>query len=425
VTAARPGGESTGAPGAGTAVNSGAGHGAPSGAVTAGAARAGARRAGFSTRAIHAGQVPDPTTGAVTVPIYQTSTYAQEALGRNKGFEYARTHNATRFALEANIAALEGGRFGFCFASGLAATTALMQTLSAGDHVVAGNNLYGGTYRLFEKVMRRFGIEFTYVPAADVAAFEAALRPETRFVVVETPTNPMMHLTDVAAVSALAHRAGARVVVDNTFLTPYFQRPLELGADLALHSVTKYLNGHSDMVGGVLVMNDEALAEQVRFLQNAAGAVPGPLDCWLALRGTKTLVVRMERHEANAREIARHLAGHKAISAVHYPGLASHPQHALATRQATGFGGMISFVPGDGSLEAGRRVFDRFELFTRAESLGGVESLVCHPASMTHASVPREQRLAIGFMDGLLRLSVGIEDVQDLVADLDHALQTI
>ncbi len=383
------------------------------------------RTPGFSTRAIHAGQVPDPTTGAVTTPIYQTSTYAQEALGKNKGFEYARTHNVTRFALEHNLASLENGRHGFCFASGLAATTTLLETLAAGDHIVAGDNLYGGTYRLFERVMRRFGIEISYFPAPDVAAMEAALRPETRFVFVETPTNPMMQLTDIAAVSAIAHRAGARVVVDNTFLTPYFQRPLDLGADVALHSVTKYLNGHSDMVGGALVMNDPELAEQIRFLQNASGAVPGPFDCWLALRGTKTLAVRMERHEANARAIARHLAGHPAVSAVHYPGLDRHPQHALACRQASGFGGMISFVPGDGSLEAGRRVFDRFELFMRAESLGGVESLVCHPASMTHASVPREHRLAIGFMDGLLRLSVGIEDVDDLLADLEQALQTV
>ena len=390
----------------------------------AGGARGGGRVPGFSTLAIHAGQEPDPTTGAVTIPIYQTSTYAQEALGRNKGYEYARTHNATRFALERNIAALEDGRHGFCFASGLAATTTLMQTLSAGDHVVAGNNLYGGTYRLFERVMRRFGIEFTYVPAEDTGAFEAALRPETRFVVVETPTNPMMHLTDIAAVSTLAHAAGARVVVDNTFMTPYLQRPLALGADVALHSVTKYLNGHSDMVGGALVVNDEALADELRFLQNAAGMVPGPMDCWLALRGTKTLAVRMERHESNARAIAAHLAARPAVSAVHYPGLERHPQHALARRQARGFGGMIAFVPGDGSLDAGRAVFDRFRLFTRAESLGGVESLVCHPASMTHASVPRDQRLAMGFADGLLRLSVGIEDVEDLLQDLDQALQS-
>ncbi|HET7224771.1 MAG TPA: PLP-dependent aspartate aminotransferase family protein [Candidatus Eisenbacteria bacterium] len=383
------------------------------------------RAPGFSTRAIHAGQQPDPATGAVIVPIYQTSTYAQEALGRNKGFEYARTHNATRAALEGNIASLEGGRFGLCFASGLAATTTLMQTLSAGDHVVAGDNLYGGTYRLFERVFRRFGIEFTFAPSADPAAIGEAIRPETRFVFVETPTNPMMQLTDLAAVSERAHEAGVKVVVDNTFMTPYFQRPLELGCDVVLHSVTKYLNGHSDMVGGALVTSDEALAEQLRFLQNASGAVPGPMDCWLALRGTKTLTVRMERHQANARAVAAHLEQAPGVSRVLYPGLKSHPQHALAARQACGSGGMLSFIPGDGSLEAGRRVFDRFRLFTRAESLGGVESLVCHPASMTHASVPREHRLAIGFADGLLRLSVGIEDVEDLIDDLDHALQDI
>jgi len=379
--------------------------------------------AGFSTRAIHAGQEPDPTTGAVVVPIYQTSTYAQQALGVHKGFEYARTHNATRFALEKNLASLEGGRHGFCFASGLAATTVLLQTLSAGDHVVAGDNLYGGTYRLFDRVLRRHGIEFSFVPSNDTGAIQEAFRPATRMVFVETPTNPMMQLTDIAAVSASARRRGIRVVVDNTFMSPYFQRPLELGADVVLHSVTKYLNGHSDMVGGALVLNDDELAEQIRFLQNAAGAVPGPMDCFLALRGTKTLALRMQRHEENARELSRALAAHPRVNAVYYPGLESHPQHALARRQASGFGGMISFVPGDGSLEAGKRVFDRFRLFARAESLGGVESLVCHPASMTHASVPREKRLAMGFADGLLRLSVGIEDVQDLRADLDWALQ--
>ncbi len=379
---------------------------------------------GFATRAIHAGQQPDPTTGAVTVPIYQTSTYAQEALGKNKGFEYARTHNATRFALEANLASLEGGRHGFCFGSGLAATTTLLQTLSSGDHVVAGANLYGGTYRLFERLFRRFGLEFTFVDTTQVANVERALRETTRFVFVETPTNPMMQLTDLAAVAGAAHRARVRLVVDNTFMTPFFQRPLEHGADVVLHSVTKYLNGHSDMVGGALVVSDDELADSLRFLQNAAGMVPGPMDCWLALRGTKTLAVRMRQHEENARSIARFLAGHSGVSAVHYPGLPSHPQHALASRQASGFGGMISFVPGDGSLETGRRVFDRFRLFTRAESLGGVESLVCHPASMTHASVPREDRLAVGFVDGLLRLSVGIEDVEDLTADLAQALQS-
>ena len=384
-----------------------------------------AREPGFSTRAIHAGQEPDPTTGAVMVPIYQTSTYAQEALGKNKGYEYARTHNRTRASLEGNLAALEGGRHGLCFASGLAATTTLLMTLSAGDHVVAGNNLYGGTYRLMEKVMRRLGLAFTFVAASDPDAVERAFQPATRLVVVETPTNPMMQLTDIAAVSERARRRGIKVVVDNTFMTPFFQRPLELGAEVVLHSVTKYLNGHSDMVGGALVTNDDALAEQLRFLQNAAGAVPGPMDCWLALRGTKTLAVRMERHEQNAQVLALYLSTHARVTRVLYPGLPSHPQHELARRQASGFGGMISFVPGDGSLEAGRRVFDRFKLFTRAESLGGVESLVCHPASMTHASVPREDRLAIGFADGLLRLSVGIEDIADLREDLDQALQSI
>ncbi len=378
---------------------------------------------GFSTKAIHAGQEPDPTTGAVTIPVYQTSTYAQEALGRHKGFEYARTHNATRAALEGNLAALEGGTFGLSFASGLAATTTLLQTLSSGDHVVAGNNLYGGTYRLFERVYRRFGLEFSYVDAARTDEFAGALRPNTKLVFVETPTNPMMALTDLAAVARLAHGRGAKLVVDNTFMTPYFQRPLELGADVVLHSVTKYLNGHSDMVGGALVTSDTAVAEQLRFLQNASGAVPGPMDCWLALRGTKTLAVRMARHEENARVLAEILAKRLGPDKVFYPGLPTHPQHELAKRQASGFGGMISFVPGDGTLEAGRCVFDRFRLFTRAESLGGVESLVCHPASMTHASVPRETRLAMGFADGLLRLSVGIEDVADLRRDLEQALQ--
>ena len=380
-------------------------------------------RSGVSTRAIHAGQIPDPTTGAVVVPIYQTSTYAQEALGRNKGYEYARTHNLTRASLEANLASLEGGKYGFCFSSGLGATTTLLHTLSAGDHVVAGDNLYGGTYRLFWKVLRRHGIEFTFTPTDDPAEVEAAFKPNTKMVFVETPTNPMMQLTDLVAVSALAHKHGIRVVVDNTFMTPYFQRPLALGCDAVLHSVTKYLNGHSDMLGGAIVTSDEKLAEEVRFLQNAMGAVPGPMDCWLALRGTKTLAVRMKRHEENAMVLARDLAKRVGPERVFYPGLESHPQHELAKRQASGYGGMMSFVPGDGSLEAGRWVFDRFRLFTRAESLGGVESLVCHPATMTHASVPREARLAIGFADGLLRLSVGIEDVEDLREDLTQALQ--
>ena len=380
-------------------------------------------KAGFSTRAIHAGQEPDEATGAVTVPIYQTSTYAQEALGKNRGFEYARTHNLTRASLEGCLASLEGGAHGFCFASGLAALNTLAQTLSAGDHVVAGDNLYGGSYRLFERVFRRLGLAFSFVPSNDLSAFEAALKPNTRLVFVETPTNPMMQLTDIAGVARLTRPRGIPLVVDNTFMTPYFQRPLELGADVVHHSVTKYLNGHSDMVGGALVTSDATLADQFRFLQNAAGAVPGPMDCWLALRGLKTLPLRMQRHEENARALAAFLADHPRVSRVMYPGLPDHPQHELARRQTSGFGGMISFVPGDGSLEAGRCVFDRFHLFTRAESLGGVESLVCHPASMTHASVPREVRLGMGFADGLLRLSVGIEDVEDLQADLAQALE--
>ncbi len=380
---------------------------------------------GFSTRAIHAGQQPDPATGAVIVPIYQTSTSAQEALGKNKGYEYGRTHNATRAALEGNLASLESGKHGFCFASGLAATNTLLQTLSTGDHVVAGNNLYGGTYRQFEKVLRRLGLQFTFVATDDPDRVARAFQASTRLLFVETPTNPLMQLTDLAAVSKLARARGIKTVVDNTFMSPYCQSPLELGADVVMHSVTKYLNGHSDMIGGALVTSDEELAEQLRYLQNAIGAVPGPMDCWLALRGTKTLAVRMRQHDANANNLARLLAAHRNVSKVFYPGLPSHPQHELAKRQASGFGGMLSFIPGDGSLEAGRRVFDRFRLFARAESLGGVESLVCHPASMTHASVPREDRLAMGFADGLLRLSVGIEDVEDLRADLEQAIQAI
>jgi cystathionine beta-lyase/cystathionine gamma-synthase len=381
--------------------------------------------AGFSTKAVHAGQEPDLATGAVMVPIYQTSTYAQESLGHHKGFEYARTHNATRQALERNLAALEGGTHGLCFGSGLAATNAIVQALSAGDHVVCGNNTYGGTYRLFEKVWRRHGIEFSFVDCTDSAAVEAAFRPSTKLLWVETPTNPLMQLADIRELSSRSHERGIRVVVDNTFMTPYFQRPLELGADVVVHSVTKYLNGHSDMVGGAIVTSDEEFAGQLRFLQNAAGAVPGPMDCFLCLRGTKTLAVRMRQHEASARELAAVLEAHPRVSRVFYPGLASHPQHELARRQASGFGGMISFIPGDGSLAAGEAVFNRFRLFTRAESLGGVESLVCHPASMTHASVPRESRLALGFADGLLRLSVGIEDVSDLRADLEQTLQAL
>ena len=379
----------------------------------------------FATRAIHAGQRPDPATGAVSVPIYQTSTYAQEALGRNQGFEYARTHNLTRASLEGNLASLEGGTHGLCFASGLAATNTLTQTLSSGDHVVCGNNTYGGTFRLFETVWKRHGLDFTFVDCTDPEGVEAAFRPNTRMVWLETPTNPLMQLADIREISSRAKRRGIKVVVDNTFMTPYFQRPLELGADVAMHSVTKYLNGHSDMIGGALITSDDALAGQLRYLQNAAGAVPGPMDCFLCLRGTKTLAVRMRQHDANAGALAEYLEAHPKVSKVFYPGLASHPQHELARRQASGFGGMISFIPGDGSLAVGEKVFNRFGLFTRAESLGGVESLVCHPASMTHASVPRETRMGMGFLDGLLRLSVGIEDVEDQKADLARALEAI
>jgi cystathionine beta-lyase/cystathionine gamma-synthase len=305
----------------------------------------------------------------------------------------------------------------------MAAINAVTYLLKGGDHVVASNNMYGGTYRLFSKILATYGLTFDYVNTGDLAATAKAFRPGTKMLFVETPTNPSMIISDLRALAELARSKGAFLVVDNTFMTPYFQRPLELGADVVMHSVTKYLNGHSDMVGGALVTRDDALAEQLRFLQNASGAVPGPMDCWLALRGTKTLAVRMEQHDANARILAEFLAGHARVSKVFYPGLPSHPQHSLAKCQASGFGGMISFIPGDGSLAVGERVFNQFRLFTRAESLGGVESLVCHPASMTHASVPRETRLAIGFADGLLRLSVGIEDVEDLREDLGQALQ--
>jgi cystathionine gamma-lyase len=379
---------------------------------------------GFGTRAIHAGQSPDPTTGAVMTPVYFSSTYAQEGPGVHKGYEYSRTHNLTRFALEANIAALEGGRYGLAFASGCAAAATALHLLSAGDHVVAGDDLYGGTYRLFERVFRQLGIGFTYVdPAAGPAAFAAAMTDRTRLVWLETPTNPMLKLCDIAGVAQEVKRVGQPVIVavDNTFMTPYFQRPLELGADLVVHSTTKYLNGHSDVVGGAVVMNDQALRDRLAFLQNAVGAVPSPMDAFLVLRGTKTLHVRMRRHEENASQIADWLSGRKQVTKVIYPGLASHPQHALAKRQMSGMGGMISLIlPGD--LERARRFLASTRLFTCAESLGGVESLIEHPAIMTHASVPADIRARLGIADGLIRLSVGIEDVEDLIADLEQAL---
>ncbi|MSP15248.1 MAG: cystathionine gamma-synthase [Myxococcales bacterium] len=378
---------------------------------------------GFGTRAIHAGQSPDPTTGAVMTPIYYTSTYVQDGPGVHKGFEYSRTHNLTRFALEANIAALEGGAHGLAFASGCAATATTLHLLAAGDHVVAGDDLYGGTYRLFERVFRKMGIDFTYVdPMLGPDAFRAALRPTTKMVWIETPTNPMLKLCDIEGVASAVKGAqqDVLVVVDNTFMTPYFQRPLALGADLVVHSTTKYLNGHSDVVGGIAVMSDPGLRERLAFLQNSIGAVPSPMDSFLVLRGTKTLHVRMQRHEENARAVATWLERHAGVAKVIYPGLESHPQHALARRQMTGFGGMISFVI-EGDLARASRFLRACRIFACAESLGGVESLIEHPAIMTHASVPPELRRRLGIDDGLIRISVGIEDLSDLLGDLDRA----
>lgn len=378
---------------------------------------------GFATDAIHVGQEPDPATGAIIVPIYQTSTYVQEELGRNKGHEYARTSNPTRSALERNLACLEGGRYAFAFASGMAAINALMSLLKAGDHVVAGHNLYGGAFRLFEHVLKDFGLTFTYADTSCLDEIEKAFQPNTRLLYLETPTNPMMEITDLRAASSLAHRHGTLAAVDNTFMSPYFQRPLELGADFVLHSTTKYLNGHSDGVGGAIMLNDIGLAERLKFLQNAAGAILGPFDCWLVLRGVKTLAARMRQHEENGRAVARFLAGHPKVRKVNYPGLPDHPQHELAKRQMKGFGGMISFETG--SLSNAKTVLKSVRLCSLAESLGGVETLISHPATMTHASVPAEHRQRIGITDGLVRISVGIEDVDDLIADLDQALAKI
>jgi len=378
------------------------------------------KRPGFSTEAIHAGQEPDPTTGAITTPIYQTSTYVQEGLGKHKGFEYARTQNPTRIALEKNVAVLERGTRGFAFGSGMAATSAITHLLKSGDHVVASNNMYGGTYRLFEQVTRGFGVDFSYVDTSNLEATAALLRPNTRLLFVETPTNPSMIISDLRGLAKLARSRGALLAVDNTFMTPYFQRPIELGAHLVVHSTTKYLNGHSDMVGGVVISNDDAASQRLQFLQNAVGAVPGPFDCWLVLRGVKTLGVRMDRHESNARAIAAWLSKHPKLTRVLYPGLPDHPGHALHKSQSTGFGGMIAFETG--SIERGAAVLKRTKIFALAESLGGVESLISHPASMTHASVPKIEREKVGLTDGLVRISVGIEDLEDLQADLEHAL---
>jgi cystathionine beta-lyase/cystathionine gamma-synthase len=374
----------------------------------------------FGTRAVHAGQVGDPLSGAVMTPIYQTSTYVQEGLGKHKGYEYARTRNPTREALERNVAALEGGRHGFAFGSGLAALDAVMKLLSAGDHVVSGENVYGGSHRQMTHIWARMGLAFSFVDGGDTAAVAAAVTPKTKMVYAETPTNPMMRLCDLAATGEIARKANALFVVDNTFATPFFQQPLTFGADIVLHSTTKYLNGHSDMVGGMLVATRDDVAERLAFIQNSSGAVPGPFDCWLALRGTKTLALRMRQHDASGRRIAEWLSKQPRVKRVYYPGLPSHPQHELARKQMQGFGGMISIELGD--VGFARRFVERTEIFALAESLGGVESLIGHPASMTHASVPREMRERMGLTDSLVRLSVGIEDVDDLIADLARAL---
>ncbi len=378
---------------------------------------------GFSTDCVHAGQEPEAVTGAVTYPIFATSTYVQPKFGEHKGFEYARTKNPTRSVLEANLAALERGKHGHCFASGMAAIDTVFRMLRSGDHVIAAENMYGGSYRLFSRVLEKFGLQFTYVDTSRVDAVRAAMRPTTKVLFLETPTNPMMTLTDIAACSEVAHVAGALVVVDNTFCSPYLQRPLELGADIVVHSTTKFLNGHSDSVGGAVISNDDEIGEKIGFLQNAAGAILSPFDSWLVLRGVKTLAVRMKRHEENGIAIATYLAHQAKVKKVNYPGLPDHPQHALARRQMNGFGALISFELG--SKENAAKFLNRVRLCSLGESLGGVETLISHPETMTHASVPIEQRQRLGITPGLVRISVGIEDVEDLIADLENAFEGI
>jgi cystathionine beta-lyase/cystathionine gamma-synthase len=374
----------------------------------------------LATKFIHAGVEPDPSTGAIMTPIFQTSTYVQQAPGVNKGYEYARTQNPTRAALERNIAAIEGGKAACAFASGMAAIGAVATLLRAGDHVIVTDNTYGGTFRLFDKVLTKFGLSFTYVDSSRPELIEAAMRPETKLLFVETPTNPVLRLTDIARAAEIAHAHNARLLVDNTFASPCVQRPIEFGTDLVVHSTTKYLNGHSDSVGGVVVAVRDDDIEWLKFIQNAEGAILGPFDSWLVLRGTKTLAVRMAQHNTNAMALAEFLAGHPAVTQVIYPGLPSHPQHELARRQMRGFGGMLSFDLG--TFENARRVCNRVRLMALAESLGGVETLISHPATMTHASVPAERRAAIGLTDSMVRISVGIEDPQDLIDDLRQAL---
>jgi len=379
--------------------------------------------AAFATRAIHAGQRPEPLAGAIMTPVYLTSTYVQEALGVNKGYEYARGKNPTREALERNVAALEGGRHGFAFSSGMGCVDSIMKLFKAGDHIVCGENLYGGVFRLFDKLLGNFGLTFSWVDTRDPQRIEDAMTPATRLVFVETPTNPLMRICDLRAAADIAHEHDALLLVDNTFASPFFQRPFEFGADIIYHSTTKYLNGHSDMIGGIAILNDDDLAARLQFILNAAGAVPGPFDSWLALRGTKTLHLRMPRHDENGRQIAAWLAERLGAEQVIYPGLPSHPQHELAKAQMSGFGGMISVELG--SKERANAVLSRCRLFSLAESLGGVESLISHPASMTHASVEPDRRAALGITEGLIRLSCGVEDAGDLLADLEHAFHVV
>jgi cystathionine beta-lyase/cystathionine gamma-synthase len=380
-------------------------------------------RARFSTVCLHAGQEPDPSTGAIITPIYQTSTYVQDELGKHKGFEYGRTQNPTRLAVERNIAAIEGGKAGFAFASGMAAIGAIATLLKSGDHVVVSDNTYGGTFRLFDKVLTRYQLSFSYVDTACLDAVERAMTPATRMLFVETPSNPIMRITDLRAAADLAHRHDARLVVDNTFASPYLQRPFEFGADIVTHSTTKYLNGHSDSVGGIVVLQRDDDIEWVKFVQNAEGAIMSPFDSWLVLRGTKTLPIRMQQHNANGMALAEFLRAHPKVKKVYYPGLPDHPQYELAKRQMRGFGGMLAFDLG--SLEAARRVLNGVRLHALAESLGGVETLISHPATMTHASVPADRRAALGITEGLVRISAGIEDIEDLKDDLTQALSRV
>jgi len=382
------------------------------------------KKFGFGTKAIHAGQAPDAVAGAVMTPIYQTSTYAQKSPGQHTGYEYARTDNPTRSAYQDCVAALENGKHALAFSSGLATIDTMLHTLKSGDHVICSDDVYGGTYRLMDKVLTRFKLEFTFMDLSDVAAVEKAIQPNTKMLWIESPTNPMLKIFDIAALAQMARSKNVMSVVDNTFMSPYFQRPLDLGADVVMHSITKYMNGHSDVVGGICVTNNTKFYEEMKYLQNAVGAVPGPQDCFLVMRGLKTLHVRMKQHQENAIEIAKFLVAHPKVEKVIYPGLESHPQHQLAKKQMTGFGGMISFTIKGGIAES-RKLLENTHLFTLAESLGGVESLIEHPAIMTHASVPLENRQKLGISDNLIRISVGIEDVKDLIADLTHALSVI